>query len=111
MPLYMELELAAGPLDCLPRQLVVPFQLSLHVPLGRPRLCTRRVRNKGPDSCSGCISFEDLAHSSHRRLLSTKEGCHVSFDGSKHLMRGGCAYPLFRAPAVLTFPRIWHDRR
>jgi hypothetical protein len=111
VPLYIELEPTAGPLDSLPRQPVVSCQVSLRVPLGRPRLCTRQVRNKGSDSCSGCILFEHLAHSSHRRLLNTEEDHHVSFDAPKHLVTGGCAHPFFRAPAGLTFPRVWHDHR
>ena len=91
----MELEPTAGRLDCLPRQPVALCQVSLGVPLGRPRLGTRRVRSKDSDSCSDCILFERLAHSSHRRLLNTKEDHHVSFDASKRLMTGWCAYPLF----------------
>jgi hypothetical protein len=91
----MELEPTAGRPDCLPRQPVALCQVSLGVPLGRPRLGTRRVRSKDSFSCSDCILFERLAHSSHRRLLNTKEDHHVSFDASKRLMTGWCAYPLF----------------
>ena len=81
LPLYVELEPAAGSLDCLPGQLVVP---SLRVPPGRHHLCTREVRNKGPGGCSGCISLKGLDRSSHCRVLHTKEDLHVSFDPSKH---------------------------
>lgn len=111
MPLYIELEPAAETLGCLALQLVVPCQVSIRFPLGRSRLCTRRVRKKGSDSCSGCILFGALVHSSHRHLLNTKEDHHVSFDASKRLQTGGCAYQFFRAPAGLTFPHFWHDHR